>query len=374
MQSGDCLNSQQSFPTPWGAYDVAPVYEREFNWAARHMATLAYEIEDLTSEALRGLHTAHPDLGQMERMLELTLDSIRGALRRIVAARNNDVYPLVYDFDIQDIPAAPSTRPGLQGGMMRQDGSPLAPQETLQEAETRLCTTLSRWLQAYRGLLMRPHTIMDDMEIQEEGLRAERFRVAYINTTRNLLGIYRDEAESVKQLATQLDEISFPWGFYVNMHYRDTLARTAHDLRHLADTMVHIWGAAWRELETVTPVIPDVVMMIEWSSQMLKVARRPIAIMLTHLEYAMQHHADGSAAGGASTCSSTAPFSISDPIHDNMFLPAHLREHRLLALTATGSHSISWHEGDEVAWCLLLAGFHPYFYVLIAFGPGFEYT
>ena len=88
--------------------------------------------------------------------------------------------------------------------------------------------------------------------------------------------------------------------------------------------------------------------------------------------------------GCAEECSPTDPFDTGDELEPSSItamapmanpsaplllmisFPIELSEHYLIALTPAGIRSVSWRWDDEVAWLLLMAGFHPYAHVLCA--------
>ena len=368
-------------PTPWGAY-VEVIYNAEFRWAARHMGGIAQDVEQLTREAIQELHTPDPDLGKMERMLELIMQSIREARSRITAARQDDLTDVVFGMDTSEIPAAPSSSPRIQGGMLPHRGQPrpkraASPQRIIRtEAEYRLMDDVDNWLASYRRVLLRLHVIMDELEMVEEGRKQQRFFVAgHINMARNYIGLYRQEADEIHRLANDIGELRFPWGAYVNPHYVETVTMVSQHLGHIANTMVENWSAAHRELETQNPALDDIIHMIDLTADILRHARKPIAVLRSSFNLTLREYEPQEVIGGANTCSSTFPY---DPREDVQILygglPSHLREHREQLLTPAGTQTAVWHMHDEVAWFLLLAGWHPYFYVLTIRTPEYEYT
>ena len=356
-------------PTPWGAY-VAPTYDREFLWAARHTSTIAAEMDVAINEALQAIHVPNAEYAPIERTMEHCAAAIRGARMRISAARRHEVHTLIYDMDTEEIPPQPTQRPDLQGGMWQPQG-PALREEALRRAEQQLIRELDDRLRDYRTILLHLHNIMDEMETTQELLARQRFfRAGCINMIRNTMGMFRDEADAADRLAQQLAQIQFPWGAYVNPQYSAQLEKVVHDLLQIATTMKENWSAAYRELETEMPQVGDMILMIEWTFQILREVRKPLAALRDVFAHPQHPQQAELVQGGAHTCSTTLPMDHQEvegllDVH----LPLSLREHRLPVITPNGVQVHLWRHGDEVAWFLLLAGFHPYFYVLVMLEP-----
>ena len=268
-------------------------------------------------------------------MLHLIIQNVRRARDHLQAARDNDLTSYMCEVDIMQIPPALSARPGLdaQGGMHR-FRQVVAPHQT---APVRACV-------AHLDCLINAFIQLAQDAVVPSGHHPE----SVIHQT------------SEQAILTHLESLALP------------------DRPNLQQLLGRLLTIAIRRMQqfvypTQAAAVPsDAYSRVAHLYQCWK----PLLMMRLAIDNLyIEKYMDYLEAGGEPTCSPTVAFRT--PEEETTFetyLPHHLREHRLLVLTPTGSQHFLWRHDDEIAWFLLLAGYHPFYYVLTAYAQNWEVT